>query len=186
MVQNRYPRYKRWTAAAVVLMAGLWIAYLLLWPDSVADATAGVPVGAPAPDFALKTLDNQSYKLADLRGKAVLINFFTTWCPPCRAEAPTLQAAFKEYESRGFVVLAINLDESNVTVRSFREKLGLTFPIVIDKDDRVTRSYGIIPLPTSYLVDRSGVVWASWAGAVSKEQLASMLVKVLSGAMPDE
>lgn len=179
MVQHRYPGYKRWTAAAVLLMAGLWTAYLLLWPDTVAGATASVPVGAPAPDFALKTWDNQSYKLADLRGKAVLINFFTTWCPSCRAEAPILQTAFQEYESRGFVVLAINLDESNVTVRSFQERLGLTFPIVIDKAERVARSYGIIPLPTSYLLDRNGVVRGSWAGAISKEQLESMLATVL-------
>ena len=182
MSANRimYPAHKRITAATVLAILALWVAYLVLWPESGAAAPgAGIPDGRPAPDFELKTIDGKSYRLSDLKGKAIMINFFATWCPPCRAEMPALQEAFAEYESQGFLVLAVNLNETSVAIRAFQDKLGITFPILVDKDDRVSRLYDIIPLPTSYFVDRAGIVQGKWTGEIRKEPLREMLKKIL-------
>jgi cytochrome c biogenesis protein CcmG, thiol:disulfide interchange protein DsbE len=174
----RYPTYKRVSAAIVLLIFGLWVAYLLLAPGKAAAGT-GVAIGAKAPDFELKTEDGKKVKLSDFKGKPVMVNFFATWCTACRKEMPTLQEAYKKYEAQGFVILAVDLNESNLVVQAFREKLNLTFPIVIDENDRVTRLYDIIPLPTSYFVDKEGNVQAKWTGEINMGQLESILKKLL-------
>lgn len=177
---ERYPAYKRITSAVILILAALWVGYLLLWPMPGSAAPGmGIPVGAPAPDFSLKAVDGQSYRLSDLQGKAVMINFFATWCPPCRAEMPTIQEVYAEFEAQGFVVLAVNLNESDVAIRSFQEALGITFPIVVDREDRVSRLYDVLPLPTSYFVDRQGVVRGKWTGEIRKDQLLSFVAQVL-------
>lgn len=175
---RRYPAYKRITSAVTLLLLGLWAGYVLLWPNS-GQAGAGVPIGSAAPDFELKTLEGETIRLSDLKGQPVVINFFATWCPPCRAEMPLLQESYTEFQEQGLVILAVDLDESDVAVSTFREKYGLTFPIVIDKGDRVSRTYEIIPLPTSYFVDRQGVVQGMWTGELRKPQLRALLSKIL-------
>ncbi|HWI61925.1 MAG TPA: thiol-disulfide oxidoreductase ResA [Symbiobacteriaceae bacterium] len=173
----RYPRYKRVSTVIVLAIFALWVGYLLLGTDAKAAGT-GIPNGAKAPDFELKTTDGTAIKLSDLKGKAVMLNFFATWCPPCRAEMPALQEVYKEYEAKGFVVLAINLNESNLAVNQFRDKLGLTFPIVIDKDDHVSKLYDIVPLPTSYFINKDGVVVGKWTGEITKEKLRSFVKQI--------
>lgn len=178
-MRHRYPRYKRVTAAVTLLCLGLWVGYMLLWPNQGKAAPgAGIAVGAAAPDFELKTTDGTSIKLSDLKGKPVLLNFFATWCGPCRNEVPNLQAAYQEHQSDGLVVLAVNLNESNIAIQDFVSKYKLTFPIVVDKDDQVSNLYGIIPLPTSYFIDRQGIVQERWQGELSKERLATLLKKI--------
>lgn len=176
---KRYPTYKRATMVTVLLIFALWAGYLLLVPNANGKAPGtGIPNGAQAPDFELKTTDGKVVKLSDFKGQAVMLNFFATWCPPCRSEMPTLQEVYREYESQGFVLLAINLNESNLAVNKFRENYGLTFPIVIDKEDRVSRLYDIVPLPTSYFIDKNGVVQAKWTGELSKEKLRSFMKQI--------
>lgn len=176
----RYPTYKRVTASVIIGLFGLWVAYLLLWPSQGSKAAGtGIAVGAPAPDFELKTMDGKTYRLSELKGRPVMINFWASWCAPCRAEMPALQAAYKEHESTGFLILAVNLNEADVAITAFQQKLGLTFPIVIDKEDKVSRLYDIVPLPTSYFVDRNGIVQGRWQGEIRTPQLQAMLKKIL-------
>ena len=176
----RYPTWKRMTSATFLGLLAVWFLYVLLWPNQGNAAPGeGIPIGQAAPDFELKTVDGQVYKLSDLKGKPVLINFFATWCPPCRAEMPLLEETYKQYKDQGFVVLAVNLNESDVVITSFQQKLGLTFPIVVDKSDAVSRAYDIVPLPTSYFVDREGVVRGLWKGEIRKPQLEELLKKIL-------
>lgn len=176
----RYPTYKRVTSGVILALAVLWAGYVLLAPNqSSAARGVGIPVGSMAPDFELKTIDGQTYKLSELRGQAVMINFFASWCPPCRAEMPALQNAFEEYKDQGFIILAVNMNESAVAIRSFQERYGLTMPIVVDTDDRVSRAYDIVPLPTSYFVDRNGVVRGKWTGEIRAEQLRLLIRKIL-------
>lgn len=175
----RYPLWKRLTSATFLVLLLGWFGYVLLWPNQSAAAGMGVPVGKPAPDFELKTVDGQVYKLSDLKGKPVMLNFFATWCPPCKAEMPLLEETYMEYKEQGFVLLAVNLNESDVAVSSFTQKMGLTFPIVIDKSDTVFRQYDIVPLPTSYFIDKNGIVQGLYKGEIRKPALLDMLKKIL-------
>nr|PZN41797.1 MAG: hypothetical protein DIU70_06090 [Bacillota bacterium] len=150
------PAWKRRTMAWITAVTTALVLALLLRP---ADAKGRQPQpGEPAPDFALETLDGQVVRLSDLRGQVVLLNFWATWCPPCREEMPALQAVERLYREKGFRVLAINLDESPATIRSFLEQNGLELTVLLDKDMKVTSRYGILPLPTSFFIDREGRV----------------------------
>lgn len=175
----KYPTWKRLTSATFALLLSGWFLYVLLVPNQSSAAGAGVPVGKPAPDFELKTVDGTTYKLSDLKGKPVMLNFFATWCPPCKAEMPLLEETYTAYKDQGFVILAVNLNEADVVVSSFQQKMGLTFPIVIDKSDAVFRAYDIVPLPTSYFIDKQGVVQGVYKGEIRKPALLEMIKKLL-------
>lgn len=174
-----YPRYKRVTSAITLALLAVWFGYVLLWPNAGATASGGVPVGGPAPDFELKTVSGEAYRLSDLKGKAVVLNFFATWCRYCEAEMPVLEEAWRAYADQGLVVLGIDLDESDLAVTAFQEELGLTFPILVDRGSNVARLYQIVPLPTTYFIDRSGVVRGKWTGAVTPEQLRAAIESML-------
>ena len=175
-VAQRYPRHKRITSVLVLLFFALWTGYVLLMPNAAKGE--GIPIGKPAPDFELKTIDGKSYRLSELKGKPVMINFFATWCPSCRAEMPAMVEAYNELKGAGFEILAVNLNESDIAIRTFTEKFQINFPIVVDKDDRISRMYEIVPLPTSYFVDKNGVVQEKWTGEIRKEQLLSLVKKM--------
>src|SRR5699024_7934536 len=118
----------------------------------------GLEKGNRAPDFELETLDGESIKLSDLQGKPVYLNFFTSWCPPCRAEAPDMQ---KFHEESDVQVLAVNMYErehNTDDVPEFIDEFGLTLPIVIDDSLEVTYRYGVQVMPTTYLLDSDGLI----------------------------
>ena len=176
---TRYPRYKRVTSAITLFLLAARLGYVLLWPNPNAAAGSGVPVGSVAPDFELKTVTGESYRLSDLRGKAVLLNFFATWCRYCEQEMPALEEAYRTYADQGFVVLAIDLDETDLAITAFRDEMGITFPILVDRGSNVARVYQIVPLPTTYFIDRSGVVRGKWTGPLTPEQLREALQLIL-------
>ncbi len=176
---TRYPRYKRVTSAITLALAAVWLGYLLLWPNTNATASGGVPVGGAAPDFELKTVTGESYRLSDLKGKAVLLNFFATWCRYCEEEMPVLEEAHRLYADQGLVVLGIDLDETDLAITAFQEELELTFPILVDRGSNVARLYQIVPLPTTYFIDRDGVVRGKWTGAITRDQLREALELIL-------
>ncbi len=117
-------------------------------------------VGFVAPDFTLPTLDGPPLRLSTLRGqKAVFINFWATWCVPCRIEMPTMEKAYQKYKGQGLEILAISVDVGNPTpVRTFVQELRLTFPILLDPRMEIPRLYRVNSLPASFLVNRSGVI----------------------------
>jgi len=114
----------------------------------------------PAPDFTLEDMDAKKFSLKDYRGKVVLLNFWATWCPPCRREMPSMERLHQKFKGRDFVVLALNQMEDGDQVFTFTGDLGveLSFPIVFDKDSSVSRAYGVMGLPTTYLIDKKGNV----------------------------
>jgi peroxiredoxin len=139
--------------------------------------------GHPAPDFALKALDGRTVRLSQLRGKkVVLLNFWATWCPPCRLEMPTMQKIYADYKDKGLEILAINI-ESDATeeIREFMRELRLTFPLLLDPDMKVTRKYRLIGLPVSILIDRRGVIqWKTlgyhdWTDKESRSRIEALL-----------
>jgi peroxiredoxin len=139
--------------------------------------------GHLAPDFSLKTLEGKTVRLSELRGKkVVLINFWATWCPPCRLEMPTMQKIYSDYKAKGFEILAINIEPDAIEeIRDFMKDLRLTFPVLLDSDMKVTRKYRLIGLPVSMLIDRRGIIrskqigYHDWTGKDSRKQVESLL-----------
>jgi thiol-disulfide isomerase/thioredoxin len=118
------------------------------------------PVSPPlvAPDFTLPDMDGESHSLSDFRGKLVMLNFWATWCPPCRREMPSMQRLYEKYSEQGLVVLAVNQFEDPDLVFEFTGRLSLepTFPILFDRESRISEKYKVKGLPTTYLLDREG------------------------------
>ena len=119
-----------------------------------------LPEPLPAPDFTLEDMDAKKFSLKDYRGKVVLLNFWATWCPPCRREMPSMERLYQKFKDKDFAVLALNQMEDGDQVFTFTGDLGvdLSFPIVYDKDSSVSRAYGVMGLPTTYLIDKKGNV----------------------------
>ena len=133
-----------------------------------------VRVGSPAPGFTLPDLDGDPLSLNMFRGDVVLINFWTTWCPPCREEMPALQEAYENYQDNGFTVLAVNWTQVDdpEQVEPFVRELGLTFPILLDERGEVSEGlYNLLGLPTSVFVDRGGNVREIFIGPLQLDSL---------------
>lgn len=114
------------------------------------------PYAAPA--FTLRGEDGKTYRLADYRGKVVVLNFWATWCPPCRYEMPSMERAYKKVQDEGIVLLAINVGESEDEIFEFTGRYPVTFPLLLDSDGAVIRRYGVIGLPTTFVIDPRGRV----------------------------
>src|SRR5881296_673432 len=140
---------------------------------------AGRPplVGAPAPEIALKDLQGQEVRLSDLHGKIVLLNFWATWCKPCKEEMPAMQAAYDKLRSEGLVVLAVNELEDAGKVAEHIRTHGHTFLVVMDHDNRVANRYGVVGLPASFLIDRQGIVREHVFGSLLTEERIAELVR---------
>jgi peroxiredoxin len=114
--------------------------------------------GSLAPDFLLETLDGGEIRLSDLRGKGVILNLWATWCGPCRKEMPQFVAAYDRYQAEGLEIIAVNVQEPASIIRPFVEDFGMDFPVALDRRGKVSDEYRIIGLPTTYFIDREGVV----------------------------
>jgi peroxiredoxin len=160
---------------ASILVAGL--AWLLISADRTGTSTAGqIPapqVGFLAPDFTLSTPEGETITLSELRGKAVLVNLWATWCPPCRAEMPAIQKLYQEYRDQGFVVLAVNAtyQDDASKIPAFTREYGLTFPILLDLTGNVSHQYQLRSLPSSYFIDRQGIIQEVVIGGPMAETL---------------
>ena len=132
-----------------------------------------------APDFTLKAPDETPLRLADLRGKVVLLNFWATWCPPCKAEMPDLNALHEKYgASQDIAVVGVNVEEEAATVKQFVEQHKLAFPILLDPESRVTQLFGVRPLPTTFIIDREGFIRDAWNGQIAREAMLARLERV--------
>lgn len=112
----------------------------------------------PSVAFALPLLGGESVRMADYLGKVVFLNFWATWCPPCREEMPSMQSLYDELAPQGFEIIAVNVLEPESTVAEFIDEFGYTFPILLDTDGRVMAQYGVRAYPTTYVIDRKGYV----------------------------
>jgi peroxiredoxin len=117
-----------------------------------------------APEFSLKDLSGRSVVFSSFRGKVVLLNFWATWCPPCLAEMPSFRKIYGEMKSRGLEVIAVSTDRSVNDARGFADKKGLDFTILMDEGRLVTKLYKVFSLPTTFLIDRNGVIVEKFFG----------------------
>ena len=134
-------------------------------------------VGMEAPEFKLTTIYGESMRLSELRTRAVMLNFWASWCGPCVEEMPTLQAYSEKYE-QDLIILGINADEPRSDVVGFVEQHSLSFTILLDPDSRIQDLYSIRAFPTSYFIDQEGVVRAVHIGSLSESLLVGYLEKI--------
>ncbi|MCG8352842.1 MAG: redoxin domain-containing protein [Chloroflexales bacterium] len=158
---------ERWYAltgalVAVLLIGAIWV---LTGRDSLPQIATVGEVDRPAPDIALPALGGGEIRLADYQGKVVLVNFWGTWCEPCREEMPALQAAYDQLQDQGFVIIGVNLTDGEQTrgltesdVRDFLDVYGVTYPIALDMEGSVASDYRVSPIPISFFIDLQGSI----------------------------
>ena len=187
MVWSGYANYKRRKLYAQRQVQGVPV------PESANNqsvqqdvaADEGLPDlrGKRAPDFSLRSVEGKKVSLSDYKGKAVLINFWATWCAPCKIEMPWLVALRKQYASQGFEILGVSEDDADTPrtkLAKFGQEEGLNYPLLVG-DDAVSRKYGGVEfLPTSYVVGRDGKIVAETAGLVSKDEVEASIKKALA------
>ena len=153
--------------------------------DIITDQQSGLPtlpapeVGRLAPDFTLIDLEGNSVTLSDFRGKVIFINFWASWCPPCRAEMPEIEAVYQEYKSKDVVFIGIDLLETENEVRQLVEEGGFSWTFVIDTTDEVGMNYGITVIPTTFFVDKKGIIRAVNIGAMTKRMIESQIAEIM-------
>lgn len=176
-----------WIAALTLLLSALWIGY----SSGLAGASPSDDIPAPqagflAPDFTLSTPDGVSYTLSDLRGKPVLINLWASWCGPCRAEMPAMQALYEKFHQDGFEILAVNATNQDTVpaAEAFVAEYGLTFPILLDHDGAVSSLYQLRALPSSFFISKDGTISEVVIGGPMAEALLITRVEKLLSESP--
>jgi peroxiredoxin len=171
---------------------------LFLWKTVTASPGTGLPpsgppasvfvdkfpqlVGKPAPDFVLTGTDGKTHRLKDYPGKLVVLNFWATWCAPCRLETPLLQKTYARLQTGEFVVLGVDQAEDIAPVNSFVKEFNLTYPILLDTDLAATQAYGVIGLPTTFFVDPKGIVQAKQIGMLTEGSLQQYLDQFMASS----
>jgi peroxiredoxin len=130
----------------------------MLLACTVGSASAAVQLSSNAPDFTLKSAAGANLRLQEQRGQVVLVNFWATWCGPCRQELPHLNSLYDKYRASGFVLLGVNIDDDPRLATALAAKLGLRFPVLLDNDKKVSRVYDMSAMPATLLIDRDGRV----------------------------
>lgn len=141
-------------------------------------------VGFRAPEFSLQTVDGQSFRLGDLIGKSVVVNYWATWCVPCKQELPILEKLHREYLDKGVVFISVNaLDQDSLdNVQATIHEYGMTFPVLLDQNRQFADSYQAIFFPTTFMIDASGVIREISLGDNTEEELRASLTRLLSGS----
>ncbi len=189
---RRRPPWRRPASLTVLLLVASFVALLVYGvissgPDDTIDSRLSESKAADAPDFELPVLargrpgplesrlgaalQDGSLASTELRGMPVVLNFWASWCPPCRSEAPELERAWQRFRGRGTVFLGLNMQDVTGDATSFLRERGITYPNVRDKSDEVARDWGVAALPETFFIDRRGRVVAHVIGAISERQL---------------
>jgi cytochrome c biogenesis protein CcmG/thiol:disulfide interchange protein DsbE len=140
-------------------------------------------IGRLAPPFTLRLMDGSEVKLADLRGKVVFLNFWASWCPPCRAEARLLEAAWQRHRAEDVVFLGVNMQDQEAAAREFIREFGITYPNGIDRGNRIAIDYGIWGIPETFFLDRDGRITYKHIGALGWETIHGKLEEARQGAV---
>ena len=166
----------------MILLTGLIVAGCL---NGRGTSPSDIPApGRTSADFQLQSLEGNEVALSDFKGRPVMVNFWATWCGPCRAEMPYIQQLYEdpEWSGQGLVILAVNIGESAATVKRFMEENGLTFTVLLDSDTEVGKLYNAAFIPTTYFIDKDGIIQeiktGSFAGKADIERvLRNSIVK---------
>ncbi|MBB5323474.1 peroxiredoxin [Anoxybacillus tepidamans] len=168
---------QRLVVRTVILLLLLSAVGYTIYSSIFAEKT-DIKVGATAPDFVLTDLNGKTHRLSDYRGKGVFLNFWGTWCKPCEKEMPYINRQYAVYKKQGVEVLAVNVGEPKLSVQKFVDRFGLTFPVVIDREDQVMNAYEINPLPTTFLIDKDGKIKQIITGTMTEEMVKQYMESI--------
>jgi peroxiredoxin len=158
---------------AALIVGGLSFFFIQSPGNAVVSAEVGTEIGMQAPDFTLTNMNDQEVSLSDYRGQKVFLNFWASWCPPCKKEMPDMQKLHEEYEDE-VVILAVNVGESKSTAANFMMENGLKFTVLLDSNKSTAQNYLVRGIPTSYFLDQNGVIQEKVVGAISYQRMLEL------------
>jgi peroxiredoxin len=161
----------------ILVVLGAAVAYSL-YANLTEDTKQKVAVGDTAPDFALIDMQGHKHRLSEYRGQGVFLNFWGTWCPPCKKEMPYINNQYLQYKDKGVQVLTVDIQEPKLAVNQFAERLGLDFPIMIDTEKEVMSVYGVDLLPATFLVDKNGKVVKYYTGELTENKVKEFMEQI--------
>ncbi len=151
---------------------------------SASSAGTAPKVGEPAPEFTIDVMDGSSVRLSELRGQVVWLNFWATWCPPCRKELPEIEQVASAHADSGLTVLLVNVGEGAGDVRAYAEKLHLSLDIALDSNSELARRYRVTGLPMNFFIDKEGIMRAIRYGPLDREEMEEKVRPLLSEGEP--
>lgn len=175
--------YRRALVLALVIV-GIGGFIFLLWGGLAGNepptgSSGAARVNRPAGDFTLPLFSGGSITLSDLRGKPVVINFWASWCPPCREEAPVLEEVWRRYQDRGVTFIGVDIQDTEADARAYIREFGITYPNGPDTGGRITIDYGVGGIPVTFFVNREGLIVSRWVGAISEAVLVNRIEDLL-------
>lgn len=177
-------RYRR--GLLFIAATGLSLALLAIYGrgDRPSLSTSGSPQLAsglaidPAPDYTFTTFDGQRLGPTELAGKAVVLNFWASWCTPCRAEMPYFETTYQMFRERDLVFVGLAVQDAPASAQAFLEELGITYPAGLDEGNEITVRYQVSGLPTTIFIDRDGNILRRWTGPISEKQLIDLVAQI--------
>ena len=141
-------------------------------------------IGKPAPQFAMQLLGGGEFQLSDHEGRPLVINFWASWCPPCRQESPAFERQWRRYRDTGIQFVGVDIQDDVSDAEAYVREFGLTFPNGLDPDGKITIDYGVIGLPVTFFVGSSGIVEGRWVGAIPEEKLEEWVNTLVAASAP--
>lgn len=173
------PRKRGLSLGSIVLLLGI-VAIAVVFGLQLIRQNQTQPTGGPAPDFTITTFEGDTLKLSDLRGRIVVLNFWASWCAPCRAEAPALQSVWEQYQDDGVVLLGVAYADNGPKSLEYIAEFDITYPNAPDLGTRISETYNIQGVPETFIIDRDGNVAQFIYAGITEAQLSSILDDMLS------
>ena len=165
------------TRGFILALLAIAIGYVI-FANSTKDTVQVVKIGSTAPDFELMDLNGNKHRLKDYKGQGIVLNFWGTWCGPCEREFPAMENQYAKYKDLGVEIIAINYRESNFEVNEYVKKMGMTFPVAIDKKASVFDAYNIKPFPTTIFIDKNGKIQDISKGEMSEQVIEAKMASI--------
>ena len=173
----------RKSALAIAALVIVGFLGLLVWgmlnKEPITGLSGVTMVNRPAPDFTLTTFKGTTISLENLRGKPVVINYWASWCPPCRVEAPLLERTWRAYKKRGLIFIGVNIQDRKEDALNYIREFNITYPNGPDPTGEIAIDYGVSGLPVTFFVSRKGEVVRRWVGAIEKSVLISSIEEIM-------